>query len=108
MKINKNFYVEHQSVASRSKSENDNILKEMQIKATGDDSPKPITKFEESGLPKHVCEALNNTPNYVKPTAIQAQTWPVALSGKDLVGIAQTGSGKTLAFILPALVHAAD
>jgi ATP-dependent RNA helicase DDX5/DBP2 len=31
--------------------------------------------------------------------------WPIALQGRDLIGIAQTGSGKTLGFILPALVH---
>jgi ATP-dependent RNA helicase DDX5/DBP2 len=35
--------------------------------------------------------------NWISPTAIQAQGWPIALSGRDLVGIAQTGSGKTLA-----------
>lgn len=34
---------------------------------------------------------------FEEPTPIQAQGWPVALSGRDLVGIAQTGSGKTLA-----------
>lgn len=34
------------------------------------------------------------------PTAIQAQGWPIALSGRDMVGIAQTGSGKTLAVSL--------
>lgn len=39
------------------------------------------------------------------PTPIQSQGWPMALSGRDLVGIAATGSGKTLAFILPALIH---
>ena len=33
------------------------------------------------------------------------QGWPIALSGKDMVGIAQTGSGKTLAFAIPALTH---
>ena len=33
---------------------------------------------------------------WVSPTSIQAQGWPMALSGKDVVGIAQTGSGKTL------------
>lgn len=42
---------------------------------------------------------------FAEPTAIQAQGWPIALSGRDLVGIAQTGSGKTLAYILPATVH---
>ena len=39
------------------------------------------------------------------PTPIQAQGWPVALSGRDMVGIAQTGSGKTLAYMLPAIIH---
>jgi len=37
---------------------------------------------------------------YTEPTAIQAQGWPIALSGRDMVGIAQTGSGKTLAVSL--------
>lgn len=35
--------------------------------------------------------------NFKEPTAIQAQGFPLALSGRDMVGIAQTGSGKTLA-----------
>lgn len=39
------------------------------------------------------------------PTAIQAQGWPMALSGRDVVGIAETGSGKTLAYCLPSIVH---
>jgi len=39
------------------------------------------------------------------PTPIQAQGWPMALSGNDMVGIAQTGSGKTLSYILPGIVH---
>jgi len=33
------------------------------------------------------------------------QGWPIALAGRDMVGIAETGSGKTLAFLLPAIVH---
>lgn len=35
--------------------------------------------------------------NFEKPTPIQSQVWPIALSGRDVVGIAKTGSGKTLA-----------
>lgn len=35
--------------------------------------------------------------NFVEPTPIQCQGFPAALSGRDMVGIAQTGSGKTLA-----------
>jgi ATP-dependent RNA helicase DDX42 len=42
------------------------------------------------------------------PTAIQSQALPCALSGRDIIGIAQTGSGKTLAFLWPAIVHMMD
>jgi len=40
---------------------------------------------------------------YSIPTAIQAQTIPIGLSGRDVLGIAQTGTGKTAAFALPIL-----
>jgi ATP-dependent RNA helicase DDX5/DBP2 len=43
---------------------------------------------------------------FEKPTLIQSCSWPILLTGHDLIGIALTGSGKTLAFILPALIHA--
>ena len=36
------------------------------------------------------------------------QAIPVALSGRDIIGIAKTGSGKTAAFLWPALVHIMD
>ena len=42
---------------------------------------------------------------FAAPTAIQSQGWPMALSGRDVVGIAETGSGKTLTYCLPAIVH---
>ena len=42
---------------------------------------------------------------FENPTAIQAQGWSLALSGKNTVGIAMTGSGKTLAYLLPAIIH---
>ncbi len=44
---------------------------------------------------------------FVRPTPIQAQTIPVAITGKDVVGIAQTGTGKTLAFGLPMMQNIA-
>jgi superfamily II DNA/RNA helicase len=40
---------------------------------------------------------------FVTPTAIQDQTIPLALSGADIIGIANTGTGKTAAFSLPIL-----
>ena len=39
------------------------------------------------------------------PTPIQSQGWPMALLGRDMIGISATGSGKTLAFLLPAMIH---
>lgn len=40
---------------------------------------------------------------YTRPTSIQAQAMPVALSGRDLLGCAETGSGKTAAFTIPMI-----
>jgi ATP-dependent RNA helicase RhlE len=42
---------------------------------------------------------------YTTPTAIQAQTIPEIMHGKDVMGLAQTGTGKTAAFALPILHH---
>merc|ERR1719219_2840894 len=42
---------------------------------------------------------------FTEPTPIQAQGWPIALSGHNMVGIAMTGSGKTLAYLLPGIIH---
>ncbi|KAG5056411.1 hypothetical protein JHK86_011407 [Glycine max] len=39
------------------------------------------------------------------PTPIQAQSWPIALQGRDIVAIAKTGSGKTLGYLVPAFIH---
>jgi ATP-dependent RNA helicase RhlE len=62
----------------------------------------PLTSFNELGLAAPLLKALA-TEQYVSPTAIQAQSIPHILAGKDLCGIAQTGTGKTAAFALPML-----
>eukprot|EP00930_Biecheleria_cincta_P068716 TRINITY_DN5649_c0_g4_i1.p1 TRINITY_DN5649_c0_g4~~TRINITY_DN5649_c0_g4_i1.p1 ORF type:complete len:486 (-),score=89.32 TRINITY_DN5649_c0_g4_i1:73-1530(-) len=38
------------------------------------------------------------------PTPIQANTWPVLMDGKDVIGVAKTGSGKTLGYLLPGYI----
>ncbi|HEY2248121.1 MAG TPA: DEAD/DEAH box helicase [Bradyrhizobium sp.] len=61
-----------------------------------------LTSFQEFGLADVIARALREE-NYVTPTPIQTQTIPLALTGRDVVGIAQTGTGKTAAFALPIL-----
>jgi superfamily II DNA/RNA helicase len=61
-----------------------------------------LTSFQDFGLADAITRALREE-NYHTPTPIQAQTIPLALSGRDVVGIAQTGTGKTAAFALPIL-----
>lgn len=58
------------------------------------------TGFAALGIAPSLVEALTQN-NFITPTPIQGQVIPVALTGKDVVGIAQTGTGKTLAFGIP-------
>ena len=61
-----------------------------------------LTSFQDFGLADPISRALKEE-NYHTPTPIQAQTIPIAITGRDVVGIAQTGTGKTAAFALPIL-----
>jgi ATP-dependent RNA helicase RhlE len=61
-----------------------------------------MKSFENLGLSKDLHQAIEDL-GFVHLTPIQEQTYPVILSGKDIVGIAQTGTGKTLAYMLPIL-----
>ncbi len=65
---------------------------------------KTLTAFNDFGLVEPITRALRDE-KYETPTPIQAQTIPLALSGRDVIGIAQTGTGKTAAFALPILHH---
>src|SRR5215469_594608 len=58
--------------------------------------------FNELKLSEKVLAAVE-AAGYTTPTPIQAQAIPVALEGRDVVGIAQTGTGKTASFVLPLL-----
>jgi ATP-dependent RNA helicase RhlE len=65
-----------------------------------------LTSFHDFGLSESITRALAEE-KYVTPTPIQAQTIPLVLSRRDVIGIAQTGTGKTAAFALPILHHLA-
>lgn len=102
--IDKKFYKEDPAVQARSNTEVNAFRREMQITVSGHDVPKPVTTFDEAGFPGYVMNEVK-AQGFVSPTPIQAQGWPMALSGRDVVGIAETGSGKTLTYCLPAIVH---
>ncbi|XP_046899914.1 probable ATP-dependent RNA helicase DDX5 [Hypomesus transpacificus] len=103
-KFQKNFYQEHPEVTRRQPQEVELFRRTKEVTVKGRDCPKPIIKFNEAQFPSYVMDVINKL-NWSEPTPIQSQGWPLALSGKDMVGIAQTGSGKTLAYLLPAIVH---
>ncbi|XP_024145115.1 probable ATP-dependent RNA helicase DDX5 isoform X2 [Oryzias melastigma] len=103
-KFQKNFYQEHPDVTHRPIQEVEQYRRSKEVTVKGRDCPKPIIKFNEAAFPSYVMDMIVKQ-NFTEPTPIQSQGWPVALSGKDMVGIAQTGSGKTLAYLLPAIVH---
>ncbi|HZL01075.1 MAG TPA: DEAD/DEAH box helicase [Caulobacteraceae bacterium] len=61
-----------------------------------------MTDFSDLGLSAPTLQAVADT-GYTVATPIQAQAIPVALAGRDVLGIAQTGTGKTAAFTLPMI-----
>lgn len=101
----KNFYQPHSNQANMAPRQAEEFRKINEITVQrGENIPAPIMDFEEGGFPEYVMKEIKKQ-NFDKPTAIQSQGWPIALSGYDLVGIAMTGSGKTLGYLLPAIIH---
>jgi ATP-dependent RNA helicase DDX5/DBP2 len=103
-KFEKDFYKEHTDVATRSDAEVEVFRTKHQMTIAGSDVPRPVETFDEAGFPRYVMDEVK-AQGFPAPTAIQSQGWPMALSGRDVVGIAETGSGKTLTYCLPAIVH---
>ncbi|CAM9155607.1 unnamed protein product, partial [Discosporangium mesarthrocarpum] len=73
------------------------------VKGETDDykCPAPMTNFDATPFGREIRGALD-AAGYTSPTPTQAQSWPIALSGSDIISVARTGSGKTLGFLLPA------
>jgi ATP-dependent RNA helicase RhlE len=65
------------------------------------------TTFGELGLRPELLDAVRDA-GYAHPTPIQRDAIPLALKGRDLIGLAQTGTGKTAAFTLPILQRLLD
>jgi ATP-dependent RNA helicase RhlE len=63
--------------------------------------------FEGLGIAPKLLEIINKL-NFTVPTPIQFQSIPIAITGKDVMGIAQTGTGKTMAFGIPMIQRLAQ
>ena len=100
----KEFYKEHPNVTARTPAQINEFYAQKEITVKGPNVRKPVFNFNEINFPDYILKRFSEN-GFQYPTAIQAVGWPHALSGQDLVGIAQTGSGKTLSFLLPALIH---
>ncbi|WP_410687056.1 ATP-dependent RNA helicase SrmB [Avibacterium paragallinarum] len=66
-----------------------------------------LAQFEELDLAPELLKALAKK-GYQRPTAIQLESIPAAMTERDVLGSAPTGTGKTAAFLLPALQHLLD
>lgn len=75
-----------------------------QASAAGEASKKT---FADLGVREELCEACVNL-KFTHPTPIQEQSIPLAIEGRDVIGLAETGSGKTAAFVLPILQSLMD
>uniref|UniRef100_A0A182P326 RNA helicase n=1 Tax=Anopheles epiroticus TaxID=199890 RepID=A0A182P326_9DIPT len=71
-----------------------------QGESNGADDSK--TTWEDLGLIDTLCQACRGL-KWKAPSKIQREAIPLALQGKDIIGLAETGSGKTGAFALPIL-----
>ncbi|KAK2989740.1 hypothetical protein RJ640_030233 [Escallonia rubra] len=100
----KNFYVECPAVRAMTEQEVAVCRARREITVEGNDIPKPVRMFQEANFPVYFLEIFAKL-GFVEPTPIQAQGWPMALKGRDLIGVAETGSGKTLAYLAPSMVH---
>lgn len=105
--FSKNFYEEHNEIKKMSFFDVVNLRRKLGIKVSGADPPKPISSFAHFGFDEQLMHCIRKS-EFSSPTPIQAQGVPIALSGRDIIGIAKTGSGKTAAFVWPLLVHIMD
>ena len=121
--LQKNFYCTTEQTSIRDPADVQGYLTNYSITLHGDYTPTLFLDFSE--LDPHFSNAMYNSQftqkagdccissilkekyKFPSPTYIQAASWPIAIQGRDCIGIAETGSGKTFAFSIPALLHAA-
>jgi ATP-dependent RNA helicase DDX42 len=105
--IEKYFYAEHEEIAALSQEQVQAIRQDLSLHVTGANPAKPCISFGHFGFDEDLMDTIARC-GYTEPSGIQRQAIPVALEGRDIIGIAKTGSGKTAAFVLPMLIHIMD
>jgi len=70
----------------------------------GDAPPDPFITFAAAQFPADIMAEIARA-GFAEPTPIQAQSWSVAMSNRDVIAIAKTGSGKTCGYLLPGMMH---
>ena len=96
-----------QPPAKRPRSEDSAVaayLAEHELTIHDDNTPPPCLTIAEAPFPPALLKVLTAQP-FTRPSPVQAATWPIAVSGRDVLAIAKTGSGKTLGFLLPVLTR---
>ncbi|KAL9082332.1 MAG: hypothetical protein Q9159_006504 [Coniocarpon cinnabarinum] len=84
------------------KGEDIGLIGEIEVELSSQEQYKAVDTMDQAGLHPLLLENLKKA-GYGQTTPIQAYTIPVAMAGKDVLGVSQTGSGKTVAFLTPVL-----
>lgn len=66
--------------------------------------PNPFIEFQDAPFSSRILTSFTRA-GFARPSSIQAQAWPLAIAGHDLISIAKTGSGKTCGFLVPVFHH---
>eukprot|EP00240_Pyramimonas_obovata_P002263 CAMPEP_0118931114 /NCGR_PEP_ID=MMETSP1169-20130426/7566_1 /TAXON_ID=36882 /ORGANISM="Pyramimonas obovata, Strain CCMP722" /LENGTH=523 /DNA_ID=CAMNT_0006873573 /DNA_START=71 /DNA_END=1638 /DNA_ORIENTATION=+ len=82
----------------------DEYRKKHDMTVEGSNCPDPFMSFEDASIPPDIMSEVARA-GFAAPTPIQAQSWAVAVTGRDVVAIAKTGSGKTFGYMLPGFLH---
>ncbi|KAL3691761.1 hypothetical protein R1sor_005412 [Riccia sorocarpa] len=85
-------------------SETDAYMKKHEITVRGDNVPHPFMNYGSTRFPSTILSEFESA-GFSSPSPIQAQSWPIALQGRDIVAVAKTGSGKTLGYLVPGFAH---
>lgn len=101
------FYTEVAEISNLTQEEVDKIREDNDTIQVNKSAPRPILEWWQAGLSERI-ESVIRKLQWAQPSPIQKQLLPVAMSGRDCVGVAKTGSGKTAAYLLPLFRHCMD